>query len=106
MKPKYKYKPRVAALNEDGISERDLSDLNFNVPAKNPTNKHTYLRRKKNDETKDIKKLVGNFFDKPDKGQGGHDRSFDYDKQFYIAVEHHKGSSTISDEYDSEADIY
>ena len=92
LKPKYKFKPKVAALDQDGISQRDLSDLNFNIGVKSPRTKHAYLRRKKNDETKDIKQLVGNFFDKPVKGKRGVDNSFDTDRKFYINIKGDRSS--------------
>ena len=74
MKPKYKYKPKRAILDEEGNSYRAFSELDFESGSGLNSNHITPLGKGLNKKNKakpkrDIKALVNKFFDVPEKSE-------------------------------------
>ena len=117
MKPRYKYKPKKAILDEEGRSYREYSELDFGSgsgPGSGQTPTKNRRRKKKPEPKTDIKALVNKFFDAPDTKDQGSDRSIDWDKRLFAfeaqgsrGFDLHRASSTVSaDDYDDEGDFY
>ena len=50
---------------------------------------------------------MNQFFDVPAKKEQGSDQSIDWDRQFFVPLDQHRASSTISGgDYDDEGDFY
>ena len=116
MKPRYKYKPKKAKLDEEGRSYREFSELDFGSgsgPKSYQTPTKNRRRKKKPEPKTNVKALLSQFFDVPDRNEQGSVRSIDWDKRLFAFEAQgsrnsfHRASSDISaDDYDDEGDFY